>query len=160
MSHATWGRIRRWAGRCGLAALLAAVVLPLAAFTLDRGRGVEVLLIAPHDPAMVALNRSLFSPGDPVAEIYGNPMSQPVRVLLAGRTAVLHPQEDPALALLPVETGGRRPLQIRTLWWATRLGVAGLGALSLVAFAVTVFARRREQRGPAAAPAAASLGRR
>ena len=30
---------------------------------------------------MVKVNRTLHAPGDPVAEIYGNPLSKPVRVI-------------------------------------------------------------------------------
>lgn len=133
----------RWARRGAWAGLVAALLLPLAAFLADLGWGREVLLIAPHDPSVVALNRSLWSAGDPVADLYGSPMSEPTRVLLIGDQRVLRPEEDPKLSLLPVASAGMRPIQVRTLWWTVRLAVAGLGAASAALLGVSLFARRR-----------------
>ncbi len=91
----------------------------------------------------MTLNRALWSAGEPVAEVYGSPMSEPTKVLLFGNLQVLHPEEEPALALLPVTSGGRRPIQVRTLWWAVQLAVAGLGAATAVLLGISIFAGRR-----------------
>ena len=133
----------RWARLGAWAALLAALALPLAAYLADRWLGREVLLIAPHDPAVVTLNRTLWSAGEPVAEVYGSPMSQPTKVLLFGGLKALHPEEEPALSLLPVTSNGKRPIQVRTLWWGVRLGMAVLGAATAVLLGISFFALRR-----------------
>ena len=133
----------RWARRGAWAALVAALLVPPAAYLADLGWGREVLLIAPHDPSVVTLNRSLWSAGDPVAAVYGSPMSEPTRVLLVGDQEVLRPEEDPTLSLLPVDSAGKRPIQIRTLWWAVRLAIAGLGAATVALLGISLFARRR-----------------
>ena len=145
MSRKTLSGIALWARRGAWAGLVVALALPLAATLVDVGLGREVLLIAPHDPAVVTLNRSLWSAGEPVAEIYGSPMSAPTKVLLFGDLKVLHPEEEPALSLLPVSSDARRPIQVRTLWWAVQLAAAGLGAVAAVLLGLSFFARRRAQ---------------
>jgi hypothetical protein len=122
---------------------VAALLLPLAAFLADLVWGREVLLIAPHDPAVVTLNRSLWSAGDPIADVYGSPMSEPTRVLLFADEEVLRPEEAPTLSLLAVASAGKRPIQIRTLWWAVRLAVAGLGAATAALLGISLFAQTR-----------------
>jgi hypothetical protein len=116
-------------------ALGAAAGLLLIAFGIDRFFSREVLLIAPHDEATVKLNRSLYVPGDPVAEIYGNPLSRPVHVIVFRDARIIRPVEDPSQLLMPVEDA----LQTRTVWFVTRYGV---GALLLIAI-VTYPASRR-----------------
>lgn len=143
MSSNALAAVARWARRGAWAALVAALLLPLAAYLADLGWGREVLLLAPHDPSVVTLNRSLWSAGEPVADVYGSPMSEPTRVLLIGDQKVLRPVEDPKLSLLPVASAGKRPIQIRTLWWAVRLGVVGLGATSAALLGISLLARRR-----------------
>ena len=120
-------RLHRWAARAALTGLVLALVLPLAALLADVTWGRDVLLIAPHDASVVALNRSLWSAGEPVPDLYGSPMSEPTRVLVFRGDDVLRPEEDPGLALLPAASGGRRPLQVRTVWWAVRLAEVALG---------------------------------
>jgi hypothetical protein len=149
-ARSPWGR---WARRGAWAGLVLTLALPLAAYLVDVGLGREVLLIAPHESSLVALNRSLWSPGEPVAEIYGNPLSEPVRVLLRQGAQVLHPEEDPALALLPVASEGARVIQIQTLWWAVRLAEAGFAATTAALLGFYLFTRRRERQA-LAAPAA------
>jgi hypothetical protein len=146
MSISGLDAIARWARRGAWAGLLVALALPLAAYLAEVGMGREVLLIAPHDPSVVTLNRSLWSPGEPVAELYGSPMSEPTKVLLRGDQGVLHPDEDPSLSLLPVSSGGERPVQVRTLWWAVRLAVAVLGAATAALLGLSLFARRAVSR--------------
>ncbi|MGE0641565.1 MAG: hypothetical protein AB7G12_17020 [Thermoanaerobaculia bacterium] len=143
MSANAFAAVTRWARRGAWAGLVAALLVPLAGYLTDMGWGREVLLIAPHDPSVVTLNRSLWSAGDPVADVYGSPMSEPTRVLLFGDQKVLRPEEDPALSLLPVASAGNRPIQVRTLWWAVRLAVVGLGAATAVLLGISLYARRR-----------------
>jgi hypothetical protein len=150
MSANRLASLARWAHRGAWAAVVLALLLPLAAFLADRAWGQEVRILSAHEPSVVELNRALWSPGDPVAEIYGNPMSAATRVLLTSHSTVLHPQEDSSLSLLPVASGGERPLQVQTLWWAVRLGEIGAGAAMVVLLALAHFLLRRQR---AAVPA-------
>ncbi len=158
MSAITLSGVAHWAGRVARASLVAALLIPLAALLTDLGWGHEVLLIVPHDLAVVRLNRSLWSAGEPVAEIYGNPMTMPARVLLASHRTILHPEESPALSLVPVASGGMRPIQVRTLWWGARLATTALAVAAAVLFGASSLARRRSS-APNGAGAARS-GRR
>ena len=122
--------ILRWVVR---AAMVAAATLPLATFTVDRFFARDVLLIAPYDSATVQLNRTVYTPGDPVAEIYGNPMSRPVRVMLFSEARLIHPKEDPRQNLMPVAGRGDHPLQLRTVWFVTRYSASAFLGVALIA---------------------------
>lgn len=126
-------------GGAGLALLTAGV--------LDKGLGRDVLMLAPHDAETVELNRLLYSPGDSVPEIYGNPLSRQARVLFVDPERIVKPEEDPTLSLLPVDkAGGDNPLQVQTIWFFTRFVAGGL----LVVGIVGLFIRRK--RGSAPSP--------
>ncbi len=113
----------------GLALLL------VAALTIDRGLGKDVLLIAPHDASVVELNRGLFLPGDSVADIYGNPLSKPVRVIGPEQDRLIRPQENPDLLLLSVnKIAGENPLQAQTIWFFTKLISPFLLVLGVLGF--------------------------
>ena len=125
-------RLRRLAFRLGFGG---AILVLLGAAGLDLALGEQVLLIAPHDPGTVELNRLLHLPGDPVAEIYGNPLSSPVRVILPSRDRLIQPPEEPALLLLPVDKRrGENPLQVQTVWFLTRHVAGGLILLGILGF--------------------------
>ena len=110
-----------------------AVLLVLSAFAIDRALGQDVLLIVPHDSATVELNRGLFQPGDLVADVYGNPLREPVRVILPAAQRLIRPPEDPDLVLLPVDkAAGENPLQARTLWFAFRFAVPAALLLGVI----------------------------
>jgi len=110
-------------------------ILLLGALFLDRGLGKEVLLIAPHAPIIVEVNRGLFLAGDPVAELYGNPLSQAVRVVRPESGKLIRPEEDPNLLLLQVnKLAGENPLQARTVWFFTKLAVPVLFVFGLLGF--------------------------
>ena len=107
----------------------------LVSLVLVWGLGREVLIIAPHDPEVVELNRRLFLPGEDVASLYGNPLSTPIRIVLPDGDKLIRPVEDTSLLLLPVDkSAGENPLQARTVWLFARylagaflvLGLAGL----------------------------------
>jgi hypothetical protein len=111
----------------------ALLVLALAV-TVDRALGEEVLLISPHHTSTVEVNRALYVPGDPVAEIYGNPLSTPVRVIAPDSERMVRPAEDSSLALLAVNKQlGENPLQVKTVWLFAKVGALGLALVGLVA---------------------------
>ncbi len=126
-------RIRPFALVAGFGGAL--LVLGLAV-TLDRGLGEEVLLISPHESSTVEVNRALHAPGDPVAEIYGNPLSNPVRVIWPDPERMLRPEEDRSLVLLAVnKQRGENPVQARTVWLFAETAALGLALLGLAALA-------------------------
>ncbi len=108
----------------------------IAAWVVDIGLGREVLLIAPHDPSAVALNRELYSPGESVPDLYGNPMSDPVRVIHPDPNRLITPEEDTGLILMTVvNQAGENPLQAQTIWFFTRFAFMGLILLGVLGFA-------------------------
>jgi hypothetical protein len=118
-----------------------AVAVFLAAGTMDLALGKDVLLIAPHDPSVVKLNRELHMHGEPVPQLYGNPMSETIRVVLPARDRLIRPVEDPALLLLEVDKlRGENPLQTQTVWFFAKFFVPAFALLGLLGFA---FPRRR-----------------
>ena len=125
-------RLRQLAVRLGFGG---AIPVLLGAAGLDLALGEQVTLIAPHDPGTVELNRLLNLPGDPVVEIYGNPLSSPVRVMLPSKDRLIRPPEEPALLLLPVDKSrGVNPLQAQTVRFLTRHVVGGLILLGILGF--------------------------
>ncbi|MBU1700402.1 MAG: hypothetical protein KJ970_08645 [Candidatus Eisenbacteria bacterium] len=112
----------------------AALVL-IAALALDKGLGKDVLIITPHDPSIVGLNQSLYVPGDPVAEIYGNPMSETVRIVHPSKDKLIRPKEDPNLLLLRAnKLLGENPLQTKTIWYFARFILPVLLILGIIGF--------------------------
>jgi hypothetical protein len=112
-----------------------------AAASVDLALGEDVLMIAPHDPSVVELNRELYIPGEPVAQLYGNPLSENTRVVAPPGDRLIRPAEEPALLLLMVDKlGGENPLQTQTVWFFTKFMAPALLLLGLLGFA---FPRRR-----------------
>jgi hypothetical protein len=132
--------------RLGWALLSISGILPAAALCADRIGGEEVLPMAPHQPDVVELNRLIWTPGDPVASLYGNPMGRSVRVVFPAPERLILPTEEPGLRLLSMAAGpGRRPLQARTLWfmtWASS-GLLAMAGTLVLALAVLAGLRRR-----------------
>jgi hypothetical protein len=117
--------------------LAVVVAAPLAAWALDRSFGREVQLVAPYSRATVEVNRALWVPGEPVAELYGSPMSQRVRVLVTDERRVFAPREDPTLPILFVGEGLPHPLQAQSVRLAARYAamaamVVGSAAVALL----------------------------
>ena len=126
-------RIRPFALAAGFGG--AVFVLGLA-MIIDRGFGEDVRLISPHDASTVQVNRALYAPGDPVAEIYGNALSNPVRVIAPDPDRIVRPDEDPAIVLLTVDKQrGENPLQARTVWLFAKAAALGLGLLGVAGLA-------------------------
>ncbi len=138
--------------RVAAAALLALSLLTvMGAWALDRLLATEVQIIVPASSMEVELNRSLWLPGEPVAAIYGIPAGEPLRVLFVSDDRILRPEEEPTLALLPVDKqAGENPLQARTVWFLAWRAAAGLLAAAIgLAFLAAWRSRRALTKAPA-----------
>lgn len=128
------GRARRFLFLIGFGG--SALLLTLAVIA-DFALSTDVLLMVPHAPVTVELNRALFVPGDSVAELYGNPLDKPVRVVLPDSDRLIRPEEDSSLLLLPVnKESGENPLQVQTIWFFVRFAVPAAFLLGMVGFLV------------------------
>ncbi|MBI2900257.1 MAG: hypothetical protein HYY17_08730 [Planctomycetes bacterium] len=103
---------------------LAVALLAPAAAVLSAAAGREVLVVTPHHPEMVEMNRALWTRGEAVPEIYGIPHGR-MRILFPDRAKLVVPPEDPSMTLL-LKGPGDAPLQTKTVWYvATRAAAAG-----------------------------------
>jgi len=123
---------------------------PVAAALLSAASGRTVILVAtPNSPDVVEANRALWTPGEPVAPLYGTPVGEPMRILFADPTRIIVPKEDPSLTLYTVDkTKAENPLQERTMWFAVRMTLYASGALLAAALLHYLW---RRLRGPQAA---------
>jgi hypothetical protein len=139
--------IRPWAVGIGFGG---SVLVLVAALVLDKGLGKDVLMIIPHEPAVVQLNQNLYVPGDPVAEIYGNPMSDPVRIVNPSSEKLIRPEENEELLLLRVDKlHGENPLQAQTVWFFARFALPALLVLGIIGLFLP---RAAGRHGAAAGP--------
>lgn len=127
---------------------IVAGLLPLAtAGVVDLAFGVEVTILARlrTPPERAEWLRAGWDPRDGVAELYGIVEPQPgLRVIVFDSERLVHPPEDDALVLLPVDRrAGEDALPARALW--LRAAVIGLALAFLVAL-VTWILRRTEPR--------------
>lgn len=133
--------------KIGLAlALVLAVGVPGTVWLLDAFLAQDVLVITPHAPEQVTMNRQLWVEGDPVPDVYGVPTNEPVRVLFPDPAKLIRPPESSTgVALLAVDKqAGENPLQVRSLWFIAWRATAGFGLAALLAAAVLAgFGRRR-----------------
>jgi hypothetical protein len=105
----------------------------LLAAVLVWGLGKDVVLITPHDPSSVEVNKALYVPGESVADIYGIPASRPVRVIAPGSDRLIRPEEDPGLLLMTVDKqAGENPLQAQTVWFFARFAIPPLLLLGII----------------------------
>lgn len=127
------GRLRRLRSALIALGLGSGCLIVLVALVLDWGLAREVILIVPHDEASIEINRALHSPGDPVADIYGLPSSDPVRVVAPRWDRIIQPTEAPGILLLKVDKQiGENPLQVQTVWLIARWSALPLFALAAV----------------------------
>jgi len=134
-------RLRPYALTGGLGGFV--LVVALALF-LDFGLGEDLLMIAPHEPGTVEVNRALYLDGDSVAELYGNPLDKPVRLIRPDPTRIIRPGEDAGLVLFTVDKqAGENPLQARTVWLFAKAAMLGFGLLALAGL---MFPRQRKVR--------------
>lgn len=123
-------RIGLWGG-----AALAALAPAIGAILSTVG-GRDVILISPHDPSIVEMNRLLWTRGEKVPDLYGVPSDRAVRILFPKKSSLIVPEEDPSLALLKVDKqAGENPLQARTLWFGVKATIF-LGVLLVLGGAI------------------------
>jgi len=122
--------------------VLLALVLGSALF-VDQALSTEVQFITPNEPEVVELEKMMWVPGDPVAQIYGVPTDRPSKVVFADKSKLIVPEEDDELLLLPVDKqAGENPLQTKTVWFIAQWAALALILASAVSFAGTFFYRR------------------
>ena len=124
-----------------------AALLLLTALILDRAFGRDVVMIVPHAPEVVDINRLTYEAGEPVAEIYGLPGGERYRVILPDKARIIIPEEDPKLTLLKVAPqAGDHPLQAKTVWFVATRGAPVLIILGVIAL---FFPRKESVTAPA-----------
>ncbi|MHC4820940.1 MAG: hypothetical protein ACYTDX_04380 [Planctomycetota bacterium] len=127
-----------------LATMIAVLVCP-AALLLDRTAGADYTIVNAVDAETVEVNRVLWSEGEPVAEIYGIPSTEPERLLFANESNVLHPEEDPSLNLY-LKRGDDHPLQAQLVWFIASRAAVGALVAAIAGFVLL----RRMKRGEGA----------
>ena len=129
-------------GIAGLVLTPAAVLILPAAF----GRTVQ-LVTTPNAADIVALNRAMWSKGEPVAPIYGTPIGEPMTILFAEERRIIVPAEDPSLTLYTVDKSkGENPLQVQTVAFLSKFALIGSGVLLLAGALHFMWKRIRRPR--------------
>jgi hypothetical protein len=135
------------ARRVALAAAGLGVLAWAAAFAVDRALGRDVVVVVPHrDAAEADVARALWradgSPRTPrdVASVHGRVVDE-TRVVVRDEGRLRRAEEDPAVALYPVDPDDGRPVQVRTVYFAARVASAVLAAVALLTL---LLGRRRE----------------
>ena len=124
-------------------------IVSLTAVMLSAALGRTVILVSPHGPEVVAANKATWSKGEPVPEIYGIPGREPRRILFADPSRIILPEEDPSLTLYAVDKQkGENPLQVQTVWFAAKLGMAGSLVLLLAGLLHFAWKRFRASKAP------------
>ena len=143
----------------GVAAALAVAVLAFPAAWLLATQTLTVQYIAATDEAVVEANRFLYeeepsgADADIVA-IYGTASGTPEEVLFVDESALIHPAENPNLALLR-KGADENPLQVQTVWVLARFVTLGALAVFALGFLALVLLRRRSTAATGSAPVAA-----
>jgi hypothetical protein len=125
----------RWRDRVAKAALIlgaaGAAVSLIAMLVLPAAFGRTVtLLVTPNAPDIVETNRATWSPGEPVAPIYGTPIGEPMTILFPVESRLIVPKEDPSLTLYAVDKSkGENPLQVQTVKFLGTYVLIGSGVL-------------------------------
>lgn len=116
---------------------------PAAAAAISGIWGRDVLpIINPYDEVAVAGNRITWSPGEPVAAIYGQPADGKIRIVFPKDDRLLIPAEDPTLTLYRIDKRqGENPLQARTLWFFANWIAIGGAILALAGATGLVLSR-------------------
>ena len=133
--------------RFGAIAALATAIVIWPVYAGVASSAVTYQQIVPVDDALVDVNRFTYSedPTGDVADvvaIYGSPKGDPTSYVFVDESRVLHPEEQPELALLKAPAEGQ-PLQLALVrFFAVRLSLGALVA-SLSLFGLGLFLRRR-----------------
>ena len=139
-------KILAWLALAGGAGV--AVLAPAAAAVMSSAWGRDVILIAPHAPEAVEINKLSWSKGDPVPPIYGIPTGGVTRIVFAKADRVVVPSEDPSITLYRVDKqAGDNPLQAQTLWFFAKWFAIGGGSAAVVGLGLVMWLRTR--RAPA-----------
>lgn len=127
-----------------LVALALAPTVLAGAAVIDELLSTEVLMISPKSPEVVRVERELWEPGQPVAEIYGVPSGHPVRIVLPDQNRLIQPEQDPDLLLLQVDkASGENPLQVKTVWFVAFRGALVLTVAGLLGLVALLWLNRR-----------------
>lgn len=115
-----------------------AVLAPAAAACAVSLTSREVIPVSPHAPEVVEVQRATWTPGEPVAPIYGVP-NERTWVVMPDRSRIIRPAEDPSLVLMMVDKQrGENPLRAETVWFVVGCAaLAGACAAALGAVALT-----------------------
>jgi len=137
-----------------VAAVLVAVLVWPAAWLLSR-QAQTVQLIAPFDEAVVGVNRFTYEDeasgrDEEIVAIYGTPFGAPTAVLFVDEAKIIHPIENPRLALLP-KGADENPLQATSVAFFARMTSVGAAVAAFFALLLLVVLRRRRARKEAAA---------
>jgi len=127
--------MRRTLAVLSAALVVAGAMMPAGAWFMDRRMSRDVIMIVPHDSSVVEMNRLMWEKGGPVAEVYGQPSSKPVRVFRPRAEDIVIPAEDPSLTLLKVPSGAH-VVQVQSLWFFAKMAgipcaLAGILGLAL-----------------------------
>ena len=113
-------------------------------------------MITPHAPEIVNVNKEMWLPkkgnaSDPnftreVAELYGNPMSEPVEVLFVPESKLIHPKELPSLTLLPVDKSkSENPLQVQTVYFFAKWITIAAGLVGIIILLTLLTTKKQSQ---------------
>lgn len=144
-SNARLSRLLRLA--TGASLVVALLALPVAGLLTSQAQTVQY--ISAFDEGTVEVNRYIFEEDavggeGEIVSIYGTPSGEPEQVLFVSEERILHPRENPKLALL-AKLAGENPLQVQTVWFVGRAAALGAGLAGLVGVGLVLFLRRRQR---------------
>ena len=91
------------------------------------------------------MNKILWRKGESIAEIYGIPSNEKIRIAFPEESKIIVPEEDPSLTLYRVnKQKGENPLQTKTLW--TFLPFIEGGGLLLLLFGLPLLLWEKRQK--------------
>lgn len=109
-------KILKLAGKLLLYSGIVGIGVTLILVFYLNAKSKQVVLIVPHDPIVIETNKSMFTSGDDVIEIYGNSLSGKTKVVILDDKKLIRPTEDPNLLLMPVDKQkSENPLQWQTV---------------------------------------------
>ena len=138
----------KWCFRIAMGSGVALAILsPLAGAAMSAVWGREVILISPHDPGVIELEKISWVQGEPVVDLYGIQNGGVTRVIFSDPDRIIVPEEDPSLILLKVDKqAGENPLQAQTVWFFVKWLVIGGLAAAAAAFGLRQVLRLRSGR--------------
>ena len=117
------------------------------AYVLDNYFSQDVLPVSPHSLEATEFNRGMWMEGDPVAELYGIPGDETIRVVLPEETKLLNPVENPKLTLMLIDKQhGDNPLQVKTVWFIAKRAAAAALILGHILLFTSIALRIRNRR--------------